>query len=193
MALYKVALDSFQKKSFLCKKYIIMKGLIFIVLIVVSIATKAQKTYEATVDNEGVKVMKGLISKEVLIYEPSFKWYAENEKNYIPNAATVEALKKHGTAIQILVFGGTWCSDTQSILPKFYKILTEAGFNQAQLTLWGTDKSKKTYGALSEALGVTNVPTFIIMQKGIELGRVVEYGKTGQWDKEIGEIVNLAK
>jgi hypothetical protein len=37
----------------------------------------------------------------------------------------------------------------------------------------------------------TNVPTVIVMQQGKELGRVVEYGKTGQWDKELAEIVKL--
>jgi thiol-disulfide isomerase/thioredoxin len=170
-----------------------MKGIFLVLLAAMSLVAQSQKTYEATIDNEGVKIMKGLLSKEVLQYEPSFKWYAENEKNYTPNATTVEALKKHGAAIQILVFGGTWCSDTQNMLPKFYKLITEAGFSQAQLTVWGTDRNKKTYGALAEALGITNVPTYIIMQKGVELGRVVEYGKTGQWDKEIGEIINLAK
>jgi thiol-disulfide isomerase/thioredoxin len=154
---------------------------------------QAQKTYETTVEENGTKIMKGLLSKEILIYEPSFTWYADNEKNYTPNAAAVEALKKNGAKIHIIAFGGTWCGDTKSILPKFYQLSTAAGFNQAHLTVWGVDRNKKTYGALAEALGITNVPTFIIMQNGKELGRVVEYGKTGQWDKEIGEMVNMAQ
>jgi hypothetical protein len=28
------------------------------------------------------------------------------------------------------------------------------------------------------------------MKKGKELGRVVEYGKTGNWDKELADIIN---
>lgn len=158
-----------------------------------TIQTNAQRTYTEIIEANGTKVLKGLLTKEVLQYEPSFSWFINNAKNYTPNAATVEALKTNGQQVQIVAFGGTWCEDTQNILPKFYQLLTAAGFNQAQLTLWGTDRSKKTYGALAEAMGVTNVPTFIIMHKGKELGRVVEYGKTGQWDKEIGEIVALAK
>ena len=31
--------------------------------------------------------------------------------------------------------------------------------------------------------------TFIVMKGGKEVGRVIEYGKNGRWDKEIGEIV----
>jgi hypothetical protein len=28
-----------------------------------------------------------------------------------------------------------------------------------------------------------------VLKNGLELGRVVEYGKKGMWDKELGEIV----
>ena len=41
-------------------------------------------------------------------------------------------------------------------------------------------------------MAVINVPTFIVMKNGKEIGRVVEYGKTGQWDKEIGEVINAS-
>jgi hypothetical protein len=37
------------------------------------------------------------------------------------------------------------------------------------------------------------VPTFIVLKNGKEIGRVVEYGKFGMPDKEIGEIVSKAK
>jgi hypothetical protein len=33
------------------------------------------------------------------------------------------------------------------------------------------------------------VPTFIILQNGKEMGRVVEYGKTGNVEKELADIV----
>jgi thiol-disulfide isomerase/thioredoxin len=171
-----------------------MKYLLAIIFTTTIVNAMAQKTYHEILDRDNVtKVFKGLISKEVLQYEASFKWMEANAKNYIPNAATVKALQTNGSKVQILAFGGTWCEDTQNILPKFFQLITTAGFNQANLTIWGVDRSKKTYGALAEAMGVTNVPTFIIMQNGKELGRVVEYGKTGQWDKEIGEIINLVK
>jgi hypothetical protein len=36
------------------------------------------------------------------------------------------------------------------------------------------------------------VPTFIVIKDGKEVGRVVEYGKEGQLDKELGHIVAAA-
>jgi len=34
------------------------------------------------------------------------------------------------------------------------------------------------------------VPTIIVLKDGKEIGRVVEYGKTGMFDKELGEIIS---
>jgi hypothetical protein len=36
---------------------------------------------------------------------------------------------------------------------------------------------------------IKNVPTIIALKEGKEVGRVVEYGKTGKWDAEVAEIV----
>jgi hypothetical protein len=38
-------------------------------------------------------------------------------------------------------------------------------------------------------MGVYNVPTMIVMKNGKEIGRVVEYGKYGIYDRELGEIL----
>ncbi len=172
-----------------------MKQLFFSLFFInILVFATAQKTYQISLDKDSTtKIFKGLLSKEVLQYEPSFNWFAPNALYYNPDSATVKTFKEKGAAIQIMAFGGTWCEDTQGIMPKFFKLTTTAGFNQSNITLWGVDRAKKTYGALSEAMGVTRVPTFIVMQNGKELGRVVEYGKTGNWDKELGEIVATAK
>jgi thiol-disulfide isomerase/thioredoxin len=170
-----------------------MKKILLSLIVLSTGMAHAQKTFQETVEADGTKIMKGLLSKEVLTTEPSFTWYAENEKWYKPPTAAVDAFKKNGDKIQIICFGGTWCGDTKTILPKFYSLISAAGFLQSRLTVWGVDRSKKTYGALAEALGITNVPTFIVMKDGKELGRVVEYGKTGYWDKELGEIVAAAQ
>jgi hypothetical protein len=34
------------------------------------------------------------------------------------------------------------------------------------------------------------VPTIIVLKDGKELGRVVEYGNTGKWDRELADIIN---
>jgi thiol-disulfide isomerase/thioredoxin len=134
-------------------------------------------------------VLKGFISRQQLATDPAFAWFAQNSKGYTPDAATVTALKNAKDSVYVLAFGGTWCDDTKAILPKFYALTDAAGLAQDHITLLGVDHSKKTIQQLSEIFNVTRVPTFIILKNGKEVGRVVEYGKTGMWDKELGEVV----
>ena len=105
----------------------------------------------------------------------------------------MQAFTANKDTIHILAFGGTWCGDTKYILPKFFALTDAAGFPQSRVTLLGVDHSKKTIQHLAEAFEVTNVPTFIVMKNGKEIGRVVEYGKYGMFDKELGEIISAAR
>jgi hypothetical protein len=59
--------------------------------------------------------------------------------------------------------------------------------------LIGVDRPKTTLYDLHKAFNVTKAPTFIVMKDGKEVGRVEEYGKLGQIDKELGEIVASIK
>jgi thioredoxin-like negative regulator of GroEL len=91
--------------------------------------------------------------------------------------------------ISFVVFGGTWCEDTQFIVPQFFKLQEMSGVPDSLVTFFGVNRDKKTLGNIAGAFGITNVPTIIAMQEGRELGRVVEYGKSGKWDKELEAII----
>lgn len=65
-----------------------------------------------------------------------------------------------------------------------------SGVPDENIILFGVNRSKLALGHIAEALGIINVPTIIVMKDGKELGRVVEYGKTGKWDKELAEIIH---
>ena len=136
------------------------------------------------------KVLKGLLNRSVIESDTAFKWFTDNYKLGRVDAPAVEAFKKKGSKINMVIFGGTWCEDTQNLLPQFYRLADNASFPDSSITLIGVDRNKKTLDNLSDAFHITNVPTFIIMKDGKEIARVVEYGKYGQIDKELGEIVN---
>lgn len=144
---------------------------------------------EVSHDASGNKVLKGFVSRQELASDTAFKWFAENAKGFAPNAEAVQAFARQKDSVNIIAFGGTWCDDTKYLLPKFFALTDAAGIPQERITLLGVDRDKKTIQHLSEAFGIVNVPTFIIMKNGREIGRVVEYGKTGQVDKELGEIL----
>jgi len=174
-------------------KNILLKSLFTAMLFSVSSVLSAQAEYEITKDpNDGkVKILRGTINKYLIQNDTAFKWYIPNQQNYKPDTAIVNALAKvSGAKMQLIVFGGTWCEDTQSILPKFFKLQEMSGVPDNVITLFGVNRMKVSLGHIAEALGVINVPTIIVMKEGKELGRVVEYGKTGKWDKELADIIN---
>ncbi len=170
-----------------------MKKLIPVIIFAfLSSAALGQNQYQTLVERPNEKTYKGIISQEVLLADTSFKWYAENLKGYNPNKAAIEGLRLHKDSIQLLVFMGTWCEDSHVIIPKFYALLEAASFSKDKVTLIGVDRSKVTLSHLAEALNIKSVPTIIILKNGKELGRVVEYGKYGLFDMEMGEILKSA-
>lgn len=171
--------------------YIItMKRIIPVIIAALLVGnTICAQPFEVLPDKNG-KTLKGILSRELIQSDTSFHWYAENLKGYTPNADAVAALRKNADSIQLLTFMGTWCHDSHYIIPKFYTLLDAAGFSRDRVTLIGVDREKKTLSHLAEALNIKNVPTIIVMKDGKEIGRVVEYGKFGMFDKELGEIIN---
>ena len=149
-------------------------------------AGKAKYTVIAD-DNE--KVLKGYINRSVLESDTAFKWFDENMKYGVANPVAVEAFRKHAADFNMVVFGGTWCHDTQAMLPVFYRLVQKSGYPESKITLVAVDRSKIGPDDLHKTYNITNVPTFIVMRDGVEVGRVVEYGKEGNIDKELGEIV----
>ena len=120
-------------------------------------------------------VLTGPTDVKILTDAKAYPWFDTGCKEYKPDAATLKTLQENMPAdATLLVFAGTWCSDTQYLLPKFYKSLDDAGISRDRVKLYLLDEQKKSPEALEKQHNVVSVPTFIIMQNGKELGRIVE-------------------
>jgi len=148
----------------------------------------SNKPYE-TINANNEITLKGLLSRRVLESDTTFKWFKNNYALGMTDASAVQAFQQKKDKIHVIIFGGTWCEDTQNLLPVFYRLADKSGLPDSSITLIGVDRNKQTLDNLSGAFNIVNVPTFIVMHDGKEVGRVVEYGKYGQIDKELGEIV----
>ena len=151
----------------------------------------AQTPYTIVKDekNPGGLIYTGLINKYTLINEASFTWYNDNQKNYKPSTELLNGFEAAKSKVHFVVFGGTWCDDTQFILPKFFKLQQLSGMPDSCISFFGVNRDKKTIENVSAAFNITNVPTIIVMKSGKEIGRVVEYGKSGEWDKDLLELI----
>ena len=166
--------------------------LVFMFGIAASAGVFAQAQYEASRDEKHseVKVVRGLVNKYLIQNDTAFKWYIPSQGYYNPDTATLNAFERAKSKFQFVIFGGTWCEDTHFILPKFFKLQEKSGLPDEVITLYGVNRAKTSLGNIAKAFNITLVPTIIVMKDGKEIGRVVEYGKNGKWDKELAELLN---
>jgi thiol-disulfide isomerase/thioredoxin len=141
------------------------KYILTVIAFIISITAMCQKQYETIMDDThpGSKILKGIISKNIIKNDTAYKWYAENQKIYThPDTAIVNTFLKNKDSISYIVFGGTWCEDTQFILPKFFVLQEKAGIPDDKITFFAVDRQKKTTGNISSAFNIINVPTIIL-------------------------------
>jgi hypothetical protein len=161
---------------------------LFLLIVGFGILTRAQTQYEVYTDANG-KILKGVISKDLVANDPSFGWFRQNQIGYMPDAEAVQVLRSRKGEFELLVFGGTWNPDTRYFLPKFFKMTDLASIPQDQIILVGVGPDKKDLGHLAEDMHISSIPTIIVMKDGKELGRVTASQKSACWDKEIGDLV----
>jgi thiol-disulfide isomerase/thioredoxin len=169
-----------------------MKKILLLAALFITTGALAQAP-EISRDEHGTKILKGFITKQDLATDTAFTWFSQNQQGYVPEQAALQTFRANKDSISFIAFGGTWCDDTKFILPKFFVLADAAGLPQEKITVIGVDHNKKTIQHLSETFGIVNVPTIIVMKNGKEVGRVVEYGRYGMFDKELGEIIRNAK
>jgi len=151
----------------------------------------AQTPYTSSRDEKHpeVTILNGIITKYALQNYDMFSWYFTNQGIYEPAPEIVSAMEAAKNKVHLILFGGTWCEDTQFILPRFFKLQEKSGFPDKSITFFAVNRAKETLGNVTTAFQVKNVPTIIVMKDGKEVGRVVEYGKTGKWETELAELL----
>jgi thiol-disulfide isomerase/thioredoxin len=174
-----------------------MKYLIAAIFIVAFAACNSshrlQKINYVIVPDEKTKVLKGVINRSVIEQDTAFAWFKENMKWGQADISAIEAFKKHSKDFTLLVFGGTWCEDTQNLLPVLFRLADKSGYAAKNISLIAVDRKKQDLHDFVKQYHIVNVPVFIVLHKRKEIGRITEYGKYNAIDKELGEIVNTIK
>jgi thiol-disulfide isomerase/thioredoxin len=150
--------------------------------------TTGKVKYETIQDTE-TKILKGILNRAVLENDTSFAWFTNNMRYGTVDEYALNAFKQKGSEFSMIIFCGTWCHDSQNLLPKLYRLFDKSGYPENKVTLVGVDREKTTLNGLHTKWNIISIPTFIVVKNGKELGRVVEYGTTGNMERELGEIV----
>jgi thiol-disulfide isomerase/thioredoxin len=123
--------------------------------------------------NTEQNVLVGISDVRILERGLSNRWYKEGYFNYQGNISAINAIKEMPKDIQFIVFAGTWCEKSQNLLPQFYRVMDLAGVSRQRTTLCFLDRDKRSPQGFENNYSVNTTPVFIILQKGLEIGRIV--------------------
>lgn len=128
-----------------------------------------------TVTYEDSVMLLGKANRKGFQMDAFKDWFNTGYEDYKVDTETAEKLKPLLKDVDITVFMGTWCEDSQRETPHFYKILDAANFDESKLNLITVSEEKTTPQGYEEGKNITNVPTIIFFKNDKELGRIVEY------------------
>ena len=167
------------------------KWVICLFFIAFAAQSKAQQYFTSFKDEKNPSgiIYKGILNKDIIQKETAFDWFTANKEKYKPSPELLHAFLASTSKVNFIVFGGTWCEDTQNLLPQFYKLQELTGMKEDRIVFFGVDRDKKTIDNIAQSFNITNVPTIIVMKDGKEAGRVVEYGSSGNWDEAMTNLL----
>ena len=169
-----------------------MKLLLLFVAILTANLTTAQQKYTMQKDPEtGEPLLKGPISFSDLEQESAYDWM-KSASSYKPGTQAINYLGKNLPKYDLIVVMGTWCSDSHLLIPQLYSVLSHTVYPLRQLQLFGADRNKEFGDGLKEKYRIVSVPTVIVYEAGVEIGRITETVRKSV-EEDLVEIVSKNK
>lgn len=164
--------------------------IIIIALIVLSgLQTTAQMINSMVVDPKTkTKMLIGYCDKKGLQKDVYGIYFKSQYDVYNPADVYTKKLEKKIDDVEITIVLGTWCSDSEREVPRFYKVLNEAGYNDKRVKVIAVDKNKEAIVVDIRDMDIKRVPTFIIYKNEKEIGRIVETPKKSL-ERDLWKIV----
>ncbi|MEM6721376.1 MAG: thioredoxin family protein [Bacteroidota bacterium] len=133
-----------------------------------------QEQVAADEQEEELPIITGVQTRSVISSEPYDSWFAPTYSTYVVDKETAAKIQPLLADVNIKLFMGTWCEDSQREVPHFYRILDMMKISNEKVELITVDREKMTPEHLEDGFDITNVPTFIFYKDGKEINRIVE-------------------
>lgn len=146
----------------------------FVAAALVSVAVLAEV---GASEEEGPVLLGPLTREEIEVAAPD---WVEAEIEAQPDLDAAMLLESSFAGAEVVVFLGTWCSDSRRELPRLWRALDDIGADHpAQIRYIGVDRDKQEPSELLAGHDLLYVPTFIVRRDGHEIGRIVEVSPSG--------------
>ena len=126
-----------------------------------------------TEKDDGEIIFVGSVGRD-LFSKPENVWFGEMYDSYIPDIGALQPLREMKDTLDVIIFLGTWCDDTHREFPRFMKIVESTHPPIRIIAFNALNREKKSDSGLPEKFSITNVPTFVFLKNGKEVGRIVE-------------------
>lgn len=124
-------------------------------------------------------------------WQESAGWDDYSAKSYKPSDKMVKELGRVIEGYDNLNFicvSANWCIDSERGVPRIYKLLAEAGYDVDRIELYGVDRQKSEPSGNVANYDIEKVPTLIILDGDVEIGRIVESPIVG-WAEDMITIL----
>ena len=152
---------------------------LFIILLCAAIQNlNAQLYNQEYFGEDGSQFLLGPIKKNRLTEGHYGQWFNPQFSAYQVDQEALALIEKSIEDYDLLLFLGTWCSDSQREVPGIFKILEEAGYPTDLVEIYAVDERtefrKTTPGGEAKARNIVHVPTLIFIKDGKEVNRIIE-------------------
>ncbi|GAB4297607.1 MAG: hypothetical protein Kow0098_21980 [Ignavibacteriaceae bacterium] len=162
----------------------------FLFLLILTVQISAQDFNKIIEDpKSGNPMLIGLLTPEAFTDSNFISWFNSSYELYEPDLRLLHPYIDELLKLRFVVVLGSWCEDSQFLVPQFMKILNEIGYPVEDLRLIAVDREKKTPNGDTDNLNIEFVPTIIIYKENTEIGRIVEYPEDS-YEKDIINILN---
>ncbi len=158
------------------KEFIMKRTIYFLTTLLFVYGCSSTKKILSVKPNEHIEV--GWTPRSVFQSPTYAAWFDTAYNNYKPHQETIERLKRMKDSVEYFIVYGMWCSDSRRELPRFFKIMDMIDFPSDKIILVAEDRTMQIPAEVAKENNITNVPTFIVKYRGIEVGRIVESPKT---------------
>ena len=148
---------------------------------------------QESLDSRGNTMLLGPCSKVALMRFPYNRWHDKFYSEYTVDTISTQSFKADIKDMEVLIFAATWCGDTQQNLPRFLKILEKAEIPNSKIRMVMVDNAQERYKQSptheEASRNIFRVPTFIVLKKGEEIGRIIER-PVESLEKDLAKIVS---
>ncbi len=170
-----------------------MKNFIIVIMVSHFFTSCSTTMNQAVYDKQSkTKMLVGLSNRGGLQLDPFAVWFNKEYGAYVLNKEAVHVINNDSENLSIVLFMGTWCGDSRREVPRIYRILDAADFDESRLTLINVDREKKSPDGEEKGLNIHHVPTLILYKNRSEIGRVIEL-PIQSLEEDMAAIINGEK